>query len=350
MLNVLTVSQSQILLPQSVRKTERKTHLRSSSKPQKGDLMIIIMILAMSGDVEVNPGPVACPCTVCSNSVRKNQRAILCSKCDKWTHAKCCGVSHSEYQILSMSDCVDDQWLCAGCLMAELPLLGDESDLNISSLELTDTLLDSGKSPLEESTATPLFCHLNIQSLLPKIDEVKMLLENAKRPVILGLSETWLNCTVLDHEISIPTYHVYRKDRDWRGGGVRIYVPDRCQSRRRLDLEEDGLEMIWLELHMNRRTILLGNIYRPSHADVNASKDLGCNLERAAAEKKEVVLVGDLNCNILASSHQLNELLSVTEKYNLFQLITEPTRVTDHLLTYYSLQIQRCSLPQVHVL
>ena len=41
--------------------------------------------------------------------------------------------------------------------MAELPLLGDESDLNISSLELTDTLLDLGKSPLEESTATPLF-------------------------------------------------------------------------------------------------------------------------------------------------------------------------------------------------
>ena len=150
--------------------------------------MIIIMILAMSRDVEVNPGPVAYPRTVCSNSVRKNQRAILCSKCSKWTLAKCCGVSHSEYPILS--DCVDDQWLCPGYLMAELPLLRNESDLNISCLELTDTLLDSGKSSLEESTATPLLCYLNIQSLLPKIDEVKMLTENAKRPVILGLSET----------------------------------------------------------------------------------------------------------------------------------------------------------------
>ena len=83
---------------------------------------------------------------------------------------------------------------------------------------------------------------------------------------------------------------------------------------------------------MNRRTVLLVDYYRLPHADVKATKDLGCNLERATAEKKEVVFMGDLKCNMLAPSHQLNKLLSVTENYNLFQLITEPTRVIDSIL------------------
>ena len=146
---------------------------------------------------------------------------------------------------------------------------------------------------------------------------------------------------------------MYRKDRDGRGGGVLIYVPKGCRSRRRFDLEEDGIEVIWLELHMNRRIVLLSNIYRPPHADANVIKDLGCTLERANAERKEVVLTGDLNCNILVPSHQVNELLSVTENYNLSQLITEPTQTTVHpvlLLTYFSVQIQRCSVPLVHLL
>lgn len=114
MLNVLTVSQSQILPPRSVQRFVRRIRLRGRIKPWECGLMTLLVILTLSGDIEVNPGPIACPCTICSNSVRKNQHAILCSKCDRWTHAKCCGVPPSEYQILS--DHVDDPWLFLGCL------------------------------------------------------------------------------------------------------------------------------------------------------------------------------------------------------------------------------------------
>ena len=41
---------------------------------------------------------------------------------------------------------------------------------------------------------------------------------------ILGVTETWLDNTVPDHEISIPNYHVLRRDRTTsRGGGVCVY-------------------------------------------------------------------------------------------------------------------------------
>ena len=42
---------------------------------------------------------------------------------------------------------------------------------------------------------------------------------------MLTISETWLNCSVLDLEIEIPGYNVFRVDRqDKRGGGVCIYA------------------------------------------------------------------------------------------------------------------------------
>ena len=97
------------------------------------------------------------------------------------------------------------------------------------------------------------------------------------------------------------------------------------------------MEIIWLELHLNRKRILLGNIYKPPHTDVNAIRNLGYHLERVIAERKEVVLMGDLNCNMLVPSHQVDELLLIIENCNLSQLITEPTRTTDRSSTLIDL-------------
>ena len=37
---------------------------------------------------------------------------------------------------------------------------------------------------------------------------------------------------------TIPSYNLYRHDRRSRGRGVLVYVPKRCRSKRRLDLED----------------------------------------------------------------------------------------------------------------
>ncbi len=62
------------------------------------------------------------------------------------------------------------------------------------------------------------FIHMNVRSLLPKMDLVHIWATNTSADVIV-ISETWLNKTVLDKAIGIDGYTVYRTDRPKRGGG-----------------------------------------------------------------------------------------------------------------------------------
>ena len=66
------------------------------------------------------------------------------------------------------------------------------------------------------------FIHLNINSILPKIDEIHYIakLTNA---TVLGLSETKFDNAVLSSELEIEGYDLVRSDRSRRGGGV-IFV------------------------------------------------------------------------------------------------------------------------------
>ena len=99
---------------------------------------ITAAFLLCCGDVEPNPGPnYKYPCTVCSYPVKCNQRGIQCSWCDKWTHAKCCGVSKTENDHLST---MDADWFCPRCLLSELPFFYEDSiHHNSSNNELLET-------------------------------------------------------------------------------------------------------------------------------------------------------------------------------------------------------------------
>ena len=67
------------------------------------------------------------------------------------------------------------------------------------------------------------FLHFNVNSLLNKIDEVRQIV-NASNVSIFGLTETKLDSSVYDSEISIDGYTLIRKDRNRNGGGVACYV------------------------------------------------------------------------------------------------------------------------------
>ena len=67
------------------------------------------------------------------------------------------------------------------------------------------------------------FLHLNVNSLLNKIDEVRQIV-NASNVSIFGLTETKLDSSVYDSEISIDGYTLIRKDRNRHGGGVACYL------------------------------------------------------------------------------------------------------------------------------
>ena len=95
----------------------------------------------------------------------------------------------------------------------------------------------------------------------------------------------------------------------------------------------DGIEIVWIEIRLNKKPILLGNIYRAPNADSEVLSSIEVMMERVASECKEVVLMGDLNLNLLIQSRQADNLLLITSDNNLKQLISEPTRITDHSQT-----------------
>ena len=77
------------------------------------------------------------PCSVCSENVSENQKAIQCSECQLWSHASCNGIGKSEYAELTVeSD--DVPWFCIPCLIvanSEIFLFGF-----LSKTELCDLL------------------------------------------------------------------------------------------------------------------------------------------------------------------------------------------------------------------
>ncbi len=116
-------------------------------------------------------------------------------------------------------------------------------------------------------------CHVNIQSLGAgdqgitstanyKLDQIRTILQINEQFDVIGLSETWLTEAVSDEDISLDNYLVYRKDRQHRGGGVCTYVRTSISSKRRPDLEKDDLELIWIELMLKPKSILVGVSYQ----------------------------------------------------------------------------------------
>ena len=96
----------------------RLSHLRPLCKRRQLYVPFSYWLLLIAGDVELNPGPIKYPCTVCNRPVKRNQRGIQCDSCDLWTHANCCSMSVDEYKQLGDSD---TNWICPTCLSSELP-------------------------------------------------------------------------------------------------------------------------------------------------------------------------------------------------------------------------------------
>ena len=65
--------------------------------------------------------------------------------------------------------------------------------------------------------------HLNINSILPKLDELKTIAGNIKAAII-GITESKVDNSISDSEVEIPGYCILRCDRKRNGGGVAYYV------------------------------------------------------------------------------------------------------------------------------
>ena len=97
--------------------------------------------------------------------------------------------------------------------------------------------------------------HLNLQSLRPKIEQVRILMAEHKIH-LLTMSETWLHDGINDAEISVENYTLIRNDRKGDNhGGVACYISNDITHRVITGLNCNS-ESCWIEINLNRVDLL----------------------------------------------------------------------------------------------
>lgn len=156
----------------------------------------------------------------------------------------------------------------------------------------------------------------------------------------LKSTETWLNDSVSDEEVlaDLPNFQPFRKDRkDKKGGGVIIAINQKFTCSL-VNLSSD-LEMIWILCSAKLQSVLLGVCYRPPNSCPDFSNNLNDVLNEVTKKPPNapVVLFGDFNfpginwLNQTMPSQAQGEagaFLDVCLNFNLSQMVTVPTRVT----------------------
>ena len=148
---------------------------------------------------------------------------------------------------------------------------------------------------------------------------------------ILGLNETRLSKDITDPQVELEGFEIHRKDRDVNGGGVAIYVNSSISHNRRYDIDDPLLEILAVEITpLHARNFIVIFWYRPPTPgnDKESFEALRNILSAVDAEGKEIILIGDINCDL--KNHKDGCTKSIKSIYSEFQFeqqINEYTRV-----------------------
>ncbi len=189
--------------------------------------------------------------------------------------------------------------------------------------------------------------HANVRSLTAKIDDpsnpsMKICKFSLVKNHILyynydifGISETWLDSTVLDSDLSIPGYWTpFRRDVSRHQCGTMVYVSKTLPAKRRLDIEPKDAEIVCVEVQVAGRKILVNNCYRAPHFDVVdfCSAATGV-IDDYSNEFEEIIFLGDMNGrNVLfwngdKTNTEGRALYASFNSLGFDNMIHEPTRI-----------------------
>lgn len=223
------------------------------------------------------------------------------------------------------------------------PIVND-SNLNPRATPFVPRGVSSDKPAISLNVA-----FLNVCSLRYKVEEVQQFLA-ARGIAVLALAETWLKPDITDGELVIPNYRLYRKDRlGQQGGGVAIYYHNTLQVRRRRDLEDDALEVLWIEIKAGKDDVLLGSCYRAPDQPAAYWNILEANLETAFSGRQAMsVIVGDFNVDFTDGRGLLaRPLQQILARFGLTNHVKTATRVTSRTATMLDLFLSTCALDGV---
>ena len=186
--------------------------------------------------------------------------------------------------------------------------------------------------------------HMNIRSVWPKLDTLKLLLQNDVDIDILGLSESWLTSGLSDNLVSIPNYDIIRMDRNWRdeemaindnikkGGGVCLYIKSNINysthSLCMYNVSCRNVECQWVKIiHEKQRNVVIGNVYRLPQGNVKMFTNyLEGVIENIDMESEDLILMGDFNIDFLdKKTNDFKLITTLLRQVGLDIHIKEPT-------------------------
>ena len=179
--------------------------------------------------------------------------------------------------------------------------------------------------------------------------------------MVLALNETKLDPGYPKELTSVAGYQQERLDRAGNGGGVSIYVRDSIKYKRRLDVPTDDLELICIQSEPPKsKSFVVLVWYRPPSDPVGSFNKLEKVLIFLDKEGKEIILLGDTNCDLTPKQAEQpidNDSKHMLDLYELFgfkQLIEGPTRVTlstsstiDHIATTCARNIVKAGVHEI---
>ena len=294
------------------------------------------------------------PCGICNNSVKINQKGLLCTTCNQWIHLSC-----SHVPIHSYNNHKENfyGWECKKCVLKHLPFFKSKSMADTNTCSPTVSLklrqdnvgLDSDNAMkysqlLNNTTKGIRFIHLNVVSLLKTFDEIKSILYN-NNVHICALNETRLDESI-NCEVEIPHYSIIRKDRNRNGGGVAIYVHESINYQHLVHESLESLEAIVIYIKLkNANPLLFLNWYRPPNSKSNIIHLYEKALSFMEAFNCSIIMMGDINIDI--SKCQLvgdrNNYCQINNIHGMHHINTlECTRITNDTATLVDHMVTNC--------
>ncbi len=181
--------------------------------------------------------------------------------------------------------------------------------------------------------------HVNIASLNKHIDDLKFILSSLNYNFdIIGISEhKILKDTVPSNNIKIPGYDDFKfEPTETNCGGTGFYIKDNLDYIIRKDLQINSpthYESMFIEIIFpNRKNLIIGCIYRHPSSSISIEDFMNVYLDpimqKISLEKKQCVLMGDFNVDLLKAE--------IKNDANLFY-----NNLSSHFFTPYILQPTR---------
>lgn len=170
--------------------------------------------------------------------------------------------------------------------------------------------------------------HINAQSLISSLDEVKLLLTDRSIDA-LCVSETWLHADTPDGYVHIDGFMVFRCD-NGRGGGVCMYVKSTLNpSLIILGVPgQVGVEDVWVQMQCRKLpAVVIGCVYRHPKALASSFDNIQEVFKVVCLRGKSVFILGDFKNDMLIKRSRISKIIKDNK---LIEIIDKSTRRTSH--------------------